>query len=154
MTQAGIVDQKVVVFAVGRSEYAVSISAVKEVVPWTQPTPVPEAPPIVEGVVDLRGDIIPVVDLGRRFRTTRLKQAVDSRIMVIEVDGRRAGFIVDDVTEVHTLVPGAVTPPSSVLRSHGPSAGDMVVSGILKLGDNRLVVLVDAAQVLTAAMAI
>ncbi len=143
--ESGVAENKVVIFSVGREEYAVSIQSVKEVVPWSQPTPVPDAPPMVEGVVDLRGDFIPVVDLGRRFGMGRSREAAQARIMVIEIGGRQAGFVVDDVTEVYAPPPGSVTPPSPLIhRRHG----DSVVSGIMKAGENRLVVLVDAAKIL------
>lgn len=153
MEKAGIVaDQKMVVFAVGQQEYAVPITVVKEVQAWTMPTPVPEAPSIVEGVIDLRGEIIPVVDLGRRFRTTRRKEDQDARIMVMDLGGRHAGWIVDEVVEVHTPAPGAVAPPSPLLLNMAAVANDPVVTGILKIGDNRLVVVLDASRVLEAAL--
>lgn len=139
-------ENKVVIFSVGREEYAVPISAVKEVVPWTKPTPVPEAPPMVEGVVDLRGDIFPVIDLGKRFGSGRTHEPADSRIMVIDVEGRQVGFVVDEVTEVHTYTADQVKPPSPLLRR---GHADPMVSGILKVGENRLVVLVEVAKILT-----
>lgn len=152
MEKSGSGDQKMVIFAVGRQQYAVPITAVKEVQPWTMPTPVPEAPPIVEGVIDLRGEIIPVVDLGRRFRTERLKEGPDSRIMVLEVGDRHAGWIVDEVVEVHTPASGSLAPPSPLLMNMAAVANDPVVSGILNMGGNRLVVVLDAARVLEAAL--
>jgi purine-binding chemotaxis protein CheW len=148
--QTDVADQKVVVFRVGREEYAVSIAAVKEVIPWIQPTPVPDAPAVVEGVVDLRGDVIPIIDMARLFRSARQHDDAGSRIIVMEVGGQQAGFVVDSVTEVHTVVPGTVAPPSPVLRMTRGDAG-AVVSGILKMGENRLVVLVDPVRILSAA---
>jgi len=150
--QTGAGDNKVVVFRVGREEYAVTIAAVKEVVPWTPPTPVPEAPPMVEGVVKLRGDIFPVIDLGKLFRTLRLKQPEESKTIVLEVDGHQAGFVVDDVTEVYSVNGEEVSKPSPVLRT-GSTASAMV-SGIIKMGENRLVVLVDASRILANARGI
>ncbi|HYG57437.1 MAG TPA: chemotaxis protein CheW [Symbiobacteriaceae bacterium] len=147
--QTGPVENKVVVFQVGKEEYAVTIAAVKEVQPWTQPTPVPEAPPMVEGVMNLRGDIIPVIDLGRLFRSTRLKAPEESKTIVMELDGQQAGFVVDDVTEVHTVTAGQVSPPSPVLRTQGGNA--QMISGIIKMGENRLVVLVEPRRILANA---
>lgn len=147
--QTGLADNKVVVFRVGREEYAVTIAAVKEVGPWTPPTPVPEAPPMVEGVIDLRGDIIPIIDLGKLFRTTRLKASADAKILIMEVNGQQAGFVVDEVTEVHAVQPEKVSPPSPVLLS-GRSQAASMVSGIINMGENRLVVLVDAGRILAS----
>jgi purine-binding chemotaxis protein CheW len=147
-----VADQKLVVFAVGHQEYAVPITVVKEVQAWTMPTPVPEAPPIVEGVIDLRGEIVPVIDLARRFRTARRKQDQDARIMVMDLGGRHAGWIVDEVVEVHAPAPGAVAPPSPLLMTMTAVASDPVVTGILRMGDNRLVVVLDASRVLEDAL--
>lgn len=152
MEKSGMTEEKMVVFAVGNQEFAVPIAVVKEVQAWTMPTPVPEAPPIVEGVIDLRGEIIPVVDLGRRFQIERCTQGADARIMVMEVGDRHAGWIVDEVVEVHTPAPGTMAPPSPLLVNMSAVANDPVVSGILKIGGNRLVVVLDAARVLEAAL--
>lgn len=146
--QAGMAEQKVVIFSVGREEYAVAIDSVKEVESWRRPTPVPEAPATVEGVIDLRGDIIPVMDLAKRFATQHTRTPEESRIMVMEIGGRQVGFVVDEVTEVHSVAAGAVTPPSPLLnRRHA----DPVVQGILKVG-TRLVILVDAGKILAEAV--
>jgi len=147
-----IADQKLVVFTVGQQEYAVPITAVKEVEAWRQPTQVPETSSIVEGVVDLRGEIIPVVDLGRRFRTQRRKQGVDARIMVMELGDRKVGWIVDEVVEVHSPAADSIKPPSPLLLSMSAVANDPVVSGILKAGENRLVVVLDAERVIDSTL--
>lgn len=104
---------------------------------------------MVEGVMNLRGEIIPVIDLGRLFKTARAKELAESKTVVMEVDGQRAGFVVDDVTEVYTVAPGAISPTSPILRA-GSASGAMV-SGIIKMGENRLVLLVDARRILTFA---
>jgi purine-binding chemotaxis protein CheW len=148
--QTDVADQKVVIFRVGREEYAVSITAVKEVIPWVQPTPVPDVPAVVEGVVDLRGAVIPIIDMGRLLGSARQHDNAGSRIIVMEVGGQQAGFVVDNVTEVHTLVPGSIVPPSPVLRMTRADSGQ-VVSGILNMGENRLIVLIDPARILSAA---
>jgi purine-binding chemotaxis protein CheW len=145
-------DQKLVVFAVGKQEYAVPISVVREILAWMAPTPVPEAPPIVEGVVELRGEILPVVDLGKRFGRPRLKPDADARIMIMDLNGRNAGWIVDDVVEVHTASVGAIAPPSPLLANLAGSVQDGVVSGILKIAENRLVVVLDAFRILEVAL--
>lgn len=141
--KVGLDEEKVVIFAVGGQEYAVSIHRVKEVVSWVKPTPVPEAPQLIEGVIDLRGNVIPILDLARRFGATRAKKKADGRVMVVEVDGSQVGMVVDEVTEVHTI--GAAQIPSPMLTVGG---SDPVVCGILKAGAGRLVVMIDLDRIL------
>jgi purine-binding chemotaxis protein CheW len=143
---------KVVIFTVGKQEFALPITVVREIIPWTAPTVVPEAPPTVEGVIEVRGEILPVVDLGRRFGLARRKTEGGARIIILELAGQTAGWIVDDVVAVETAAAGAVAPPSPLLANLGGLAGDAVVDGILKLGEQRLVVLLDAARVLDTAL--
>ncbi|MGE5676021.1 MAG: chemotaxis protein CheW [Mycobacterium leprae] len=149
MTENGATEQKVVVFRVGVEEYGVSIAAVKDVQPWVKPTPVPEAPPMVDGVINLRGEIIPVIDLAKLFRTKHQNAEADSRIMVIEMNDSQAGFVVDDVIEVQTFSAEAVAPPSPLLRG-GAAGRAELVTGILKVGQGRLVILVDAQRILAS----
>jgi purine-binding chemotaxis protein CheW len=145
------VEEQVVVFALGRQQYSVGISSVKEVVGWTRPTWVPDAPPMVEGVIDLRGDVIPVVDLARRLGAERLHPPEETRIMIMEIDKRLIGLVVDDVTEVLKVSDSQFTPSSPVTRS----GGDPLVYGVLKVG-SRLLVLVDPARIVmgTGALAL
>lgn len=143
---------EVVIFAVGQQEYAVPITVVMEVQAWTKPMPVPEAPPIVEGVIDLRGEVIPVVDLGRRFGIGRRKADADACIMVMEIEGRHAGWIVDEVKEVYTPEEGAFSPTSPLLARTQGAASDPVVAGVLRAGEGRLVVVLDAAAILRSAL--
>lgn len=150
MAQATAADNKVVVFQVGPEEYAVDIGAVREVGAWSAPTPIPDAPPLVEGVINLRGEIIPILDLGRLFRTTRTQTGEHSRIMVMDVAGQQAGFVVDGVSEVHTVAPGSLSPPSPVLRSGKGAQRQELVIGIIKLGEGRLVVQLDPARILAS----
>jgi len=140
-------DGKVVIFQIGEGSFALSIDAVREVVPYSPPMPVPDAPPTVEGVLDLRGEVFPVIELARLLGARRVRQGSDARIMVVEVDGQRAGLVVDDVSEVRAVRPDMVTPPSP-LYTTGP---DGSVAGILRLGEGQLVVLVDPTRMVSSA---
>ncbi|MFO7172355.1 MAG: chemotaxis protein CheW [Bacillota bacterium] len=134
--------EQVVVFRVGEGFYAVPIGQVREVVAWTRPTPLPGSPPHVEGVLSLRGEVIPVVDLGRRFGRARSVPDAQSRILVVEIAGQVAGMVVDTVTEVLTLADGAVQPVAPAFRN----SDDPLVVGVFHRGDD-LVVLVDLERV-------
>jgi purine-binding chemotaxis protein CheW len=88
-----------VCFMLAGGEYAVDISLVKEIIkPTMEPTPVPQSPFFVEGVIDLRGDIVPIIDLKKRFGVT--DHTPSTRILVIKKEDIIVGFLVDSVTEV------------------------------------------------------
>lgn len=138
---------KVVIFQIGAGSYALSIDAVREVVPYSPPMPVPDAPPTVEGVLDLRGEVFPVIELARVLGAQRIRQGGDARIMVVEVDGQRAGLVVDDVKEVRAVRPEMLTAPSPLYTTGSEAA----VAGILRLGEGQLVVLVDPTRMVAGA---
>lgn len=90
-----------VCFMLAGGEYGVDISLVGEIQPTTmEPTPVPQSPFFVEGVIDLRGDIIPIIDLKKRFSLKPLDDKPPTRILVIKMTDLIVGFLVDSVTEV------------------------------------------------------
>ncbi|MEM0913525.1 MAG: chemotaxis protein CheW [Planctomycetota bacterium] len=91
---------QLVTFVIGDEEYAVPILAVQEINRMLQITRVPQSPPYVEGVINLRGKIIPVINLRGRFGMSALEDNADTRIIVVEVSDRVIGFTVDRVNEV------------------------------------------------------
>lgn len=140
--------EKVVVFRLGRESYGVDIRHVREVVPWEAPVPLPGAPAHVEGILHLRGEVLPVMDLARRFRVARSLPDAEARIMVVDAGPAAVGLVVDEVTEVLALAPGQVQPVAAVARN----AADPLVTGVARLPD-RLVILVDLARVAAEAPA-
>jgi len=134
-----------VTFRLGQEQFAVPIGAVQEVVRLPDVTPVPQAPWFVEGVINLRGRIIPVMDLGKRFRLADRPRTRKTRILIVEADGRLVGLIVDAVSAVVRLPAGAIEPPPPMVSGIGVD----YITGVGKLGD-QLVVLLDLAQVLHA----
>ncbi|MFP4144313.1 MAG: chemotaxis protein CheW [Phycisphaeraceae bacterium] len=129
---------QLVTFEVGEEEFAVDILAVQEIIRMMQLTRVPQSPPSVEGVINLRGQITPVIDLRQRFGLPGQEPNSDSRIIVVEVRGRVLGFIVDRVHEVLRISHQIVDP--------APKLGDHLdsdyVRGVGKLED-RLLILLD-----------
>lgn len=113
--------------------------------------PVPEAPAHTLGVLDLRGELLPVVDLTSRFRLARQRPFEASQIMVISLNGQGAGFVVDEVQQVQHVDPSQVVEPSAVLFGSAASASQSPVAGILRLGDQRLAVFLDSQKVIVEA---
>lgn len=136
------VANQVVIFRIGKETYGVEIGHVREVVAWSQPRPLPGSPPHVEGVLSLRGEVIPVLDLGKRFGASRALPDEESRILVVEVGGQVAGVIVDTVTEVLTLANQSVHPVAPAIRN----PNDPLVAGIVQHGE-ELIVLVNLERV-------
>ncbi|EGF31903.1 Positive regulator of CheA protein activity (CheW) [Oxalobacteraceae bacterium IMCC9480] len=94
-------EEQVVVFVLGKEEFGVPIDSVQEIVRVAEAmTRVPKAPPAVEGVINLRGAVLPVMDLRRRLGLEQIARSDRQRIMVFLIDGVRTGFIVDSVVEV------------------------------------------------------
>jgi len=136
-------EMQLVGFRVGRETYAVPIAMVREIVRALEITPVPDAPAHVEGVVNLRGRIIPVIDLRKRFREAEIVAGKKNRILVVEAAGRVAGLLVDAASEVLKIPRSAIEPPPEVLQQEGLD----YITGMGKR-DGRLIVLVDLEKLM------
>jgi purine-binding chemotaxis protein CheW len=137
-------EEQLVVFALGTETYGLRIDVVREIITLQQVTRVPHAPEFVEGVINLRGRVIPVIDLRRRLGLPPGERNRMTRIVVVEGEGGTVGMVVDAVSEVLTVSGESVEPPS-------PYVGADVdcVRGIAKV-DQRLIILLDLAALLAA----
>lgn len=127
-----------VTFQLGREEYGVEIASVQEIIRATDITPVPGAPAHVRGVINLRGKIIPVVDLRRRFALAVIESSESQRIIVVELGEKRIGMLVDSVSQV-IKVPAAVV---EEMPEEATSVDENFIKGVGKLED-RLVIILD-----------
>lgn len=96
-------NSQLVVFTLGEEEYAVNISFAQEIMRIPSLTKIPNAPSFLEGVFNLRGKIVPVINLKKRFQIEKTEIGIDSRLLILEVEGIKAGIMVDDVSEVMTM---------------------------------------------------
>lgn len=122
---------------IAQEEFALDVLCVQEINRMVEVTRVPKAPYFVEGVINLRGRIIPVLDLRRRFGLPASDRTDDSRIMVVLVRQRMVGLIVDEVVEVLRVPKLSIEPPPSV----GNSAGAEFTQGVGRIEDRLLIVL-------------
>ena len=129
---------QLVVFELGDERYGLDIATVYEIIRHQPITAVPQAPAFVEGVINLRGRIIPVVDLRDRFGMASGDLTKASRIVVCEAAGTRVGLVVDGVSEVLMVSSDAIEPTPDVAA--GSDSG--YLRGIAKLGE-RLIILLD-----------
>jgi purine-binding chemotaxis protein CheW len=134
---------QVVVFQLGEELYGADIAVVREVGPMQRVTRVPRTPRYIEGVTNLRGRVIPVIDLRRRLGLPVTPYTKQTRIAVAELDGGQVGMIVDSVQEVLRIPSDAVEPPTGLVSKLDAQS----ITGVAKMGD-RLIVLLDLAHVL------
>jgi len=127
-------EEQLVLFSLGNEEYAISISQVKEIIQYKDATKLPNTPEYMEGIISLRGKIIPVIDLARRLNLAATKLN-DKRALIIETAGQDIGIVVDEVTEVIRLQDSAIEPSPA-------ATGNGYIRGIGKEG-NRLLILLD-----------
>ena len=140
-----LVDEKqLVLFDLSNEAYGIDISAVHEIIRMQPVTKVPRTPTFVEGIINLRGKVIPVIDLRRRFGFDVAEQTKDNRIVVVDIDGENIGIIVDAVTEVLRIPSDSVEPPSDIITT---SDSDYLL-GIAKV-DGKLIILLDLDKVLS-----
>lgn len=134
---------QLVAFRLGNETYAVDIQQVQEIIRMQQITRVPGAPFFVEGVINLRGRIIPVIDLRKRLGLPRGEETDEVRIVVVEVPPHKVGMIVDAVEEVLRLSEENIETPSSLVAS----VDEQYLKGVGK-SEDRLVVLLDLEEIL------
>jgi purine-binding chemotaxis protein CheW len=107
-------------FRVGGEDYAIDIMRVREAINPLPVTPVPRAPAFVEGVIRLRGDVIPVLDVRRRLGLPVGPPTRKTKILIVHVAGRRVGLVVDEVTEVLRIPRSEIRPSPGLVEGGGP----------------------------------
>jgi purine-binding chemotaxis protein CheW len=137
-------EEQVVVLELAGEAYGVEIGRVQEIIRMQPVTRVPNGPPCFEGVTNLRGRVIPVLDLRKRFGLEPTPPTRRSRIVVAELGEHTVGLVVDAVSEVLRVPATAVEPPSALVTT----ADSAYLRGVAKL-DERLVLLLDLARILT-----
>jgi purine-binding chemotaxis protein CheW len=135
---------QLVTFRLANEEYGLPITKVQEINRLLPITKLPQTPSFMEGIINLRGRIIPVIDLRKRFQLPITEHNDDTRIVVVEINGQTVGVTVDAVTEVVRLSTTDVeAPPVSIV------VDSRYIDGVGKI-DDRLIILLDINQVLTA----
>lgn len=135
---------QVVRFMIGKESFGIDIRSVEEIVTVPEITRVPDTPDFLEGVINLRGKIVSVIDLRKRLRFNAAHREKKNRILVTEFDGKIVGLIVDEVSEVLRLNPDSIEPPPEMVSS----AGVEYITGVGKLED-RIILLLNIRKVLS-----
>ena len=134
--------REMISFRTGAQEFCVDIQDVREIRGWTPATPMPHAPEFVRGVINLRGTIMPVLDLGARFGFGVTEPTERHVIIVAQIDGKQVGLLVDAVCETLNVAAAEIQPAPEIAGEESTK----VFKGFLPISD-RMVTLVDLTHV-------
>jgi purine-binding chemotaxis protein CheW len=139
-----VAEKQVVLFDLGGETYGLDIATVHEIIRMQPVTKVPKAPAYVEGVINLRGKVIAVIDLGKKFGIDKTDRDKNNRIVVVNIQNTTLGVIVDAVTEVLRIPASSIEPATDIV-----SFGYLdYLQGIAKL-DEKMVILLSLDKLLT-----
>jgi purine-binding chemotaxis protein CheW len=138
------VEKQLVIFELGSENFGIDIASVEGINKMLDITKVPQAPSYVEGITNLRGSILPVIDLQKRFGLETQERNNETRIVVANVAGVKIGMIVAAVSEVLTIDDSVIEPPPPMVSN----INSEFIVGVAKI-DKRLVILLDLAKVLS-----
>ncbi len=136
---------QVVSFLVNEMNYAIDIDRIHEIIYFKKATPLPQAPPFIEGVLDLRGTVVPIIDLKKKMGMTSDITTPSSHILIVKLLNNISGVIVDEVKEVLHLDENKIQAPQKIHK--GP--GSRYLTGVCKVGE-RLVFLLNLDALLTS----
>lgn len=136
---------QLVSFKIGSEEFGVDILRVQEIIRMVEITKVPQAPIYVEGVINLRGRVIPVIDLRKRLNLELAEMDKNTRIVVVDIGGNIMGMIVDSVSEVLRLPSNTIEPPPDLVSGIDSDH----ISGVAKLED-RLLIFLDLSRIVSS----
>jgi len=137
-------EKQLVIFELGAENFGIDIAAVEGIVKLQEITKIPQAPSYMEGITNLRGSVLPVIDLQKRFGMESQARTNETRIMVANVDGVKIGMIVSAVSEVLTIEDKVIEPSPPMVSN----VNSEFIIGVAKI-DKRLVILLDLAKVLS-----
>jgi len=130
-------------FNIGSEEFGVDILKVQEINRMVEITKVPQAPHYVEGVINLRGKVIPIIDLRKRFNLELKEYDKNTRIVVVDIGGNIMGMVVDSVSEVLRLPSSTIEPAPEIATG----INSEYIKGVAKLED-RLLIFLDLSKVI------
>ena len=122
-------ERKIVTFLLGKQTFGISMSALIEIREWEEPTPLPSVPAYIKGVTNLRGHVVPVVGLAERLGWEPSVLHARSCILVVNIDGKHAGFLVDEVADIVSVADSAIQPAPEVEVTE-----TSVIRGLVEIG--------------------
>lgn len=135
---------QIVVFALDNSYYGVHILQVQEIIKMTEITKLPNTPDFIEGIVNLRGKIIPVMDLRKKFKLSAVQSDANWKILILKINEMQFGVMVDNISEVEKIPVSIIETPPKIVSG----VKSDYISGIAKT-QKRLLILLDIAKILS-----
>lgn len=136
-------DKQYIVFKLNEEKFAASINHIASITEYASITPLPNGPAYIDGLLNLRGDIIPVVNLKKRFRMTEQKMN-DKRILIARKGDLQIGFLVDDASQSMTVDESMIMPPPKIAIKR-----DNAYISEVCVHDNELIIVIDLDKVLS-----
>lgn len=137
-------ENQYVVFKLGKEEYGIDIMNVREIVQYQESVKVPNSPDFIEGIINFRGKVIPIVCLKKRFGMKDRAIDANTRIIVINLNDKQIGFLVDEASQTVRLDDSNIDPTPDIIAG----IERKYITGVGK-PDNRLIILIDLEKVLT-----
>lgn len=137
-------EKQYVVFKLGKEEYGIDIMNVKEIGPYQESTKLPNVPEFIEGIINYRGEVIPIINLKKRFNLEDKGVDNNTRIVVINLNDKQIGFVVDEASQTVRLHDKDIDPAPNIVAGIDKE----FITGVGKL-ENRLIILIDLEKVLS-----
>lgn len=137
-------DNKVVVFKIDNEEFAVNIIQVERILGYTEPTKIPESPEFIKGVITYQNEILPIMDLKKKFNLSNTELKDNPKIVVVKNGDKKVGLIVDLVFEVIDVDDSMIEEAPNIVKG----ISNKYISGMIKLND-RIIILIDTEKILT-----
>lgn len=128
---------QLVTFQLGLEKYGIDIMEVKEIVDYEEIRSIPNAPAYVEGIYNLRGDIIPIISLHRRFHIQRAADVEEDSLLIVMIGGMQLGIVIDRVLRVITIDPDQIQPPPQMIAGIGAE----YIRGVVHQDEAYLIIL-------------
>lgn len=143
--KANISSMQVVNFSVGGEEYGIEILKVQEILKLPKITKLPKSADYIIGIIDLRGQVIPIIDLGKRFGIDIKVKEEDLRAIVVDINGKKVGLAIDSVSHVVRIDGKDIEPPPPIVKG----ISGRYITGIAKL-ESGFVIILDINQIFSA----
>ncbi len=138
-------ENQYVIFKLDQEEFGIDIMNVKEIIPYQESVHVPNTPKFIEGIINYRGNVIPVINLKKRFNIGLAETTEDTRIIVITLGEKEVGFIVDEASQTIRLDEDQIDPAPDIISG----IDKRYIIGVGKIDEDRLLILLDLMEILT-----